>query len=178
MSRIPYPPMESLSEVKKQRIFDPSRKVVLNVSLMALHASDALWKAQADLGRATIYEAELDRRLREMAIVRVAWLERSEYELFHHRAIAKTAGVTAEELAAIQGGDLAVLGPQERALMDFVSEVVDEVAPSDATVTAAREYFTDRLLFETVVIIGSYMMTARIAAVGGVELEDAPVTAW
>jgi alkylhydroperoxidase family enzyme len=46
------------------------------------------------------------------------------------------------------------------------------------TLIAAREHFSDRLLFETVVIIGSYMMTARIAAVGGVELEDAPVTSW
>ena len=176
MSRIPYPPLDSLSAIKRERAADPTRQL-LNVSRMAFHATDALWKAQAELGRATIQHAELEPRLREMVIVRVAWLEQSEYELFHHRPIARRAGVSSAELAAIEGGDLSTLGARERALVAFVSEVVDEVAPADPTLAEARNHFSDQLLFETVVIIGSYMMTARIAAVGGVELENEPVSA-
>lgn len=178
MSRIPYPPLDRLSPVKHARIFDPARKVVLNVSKMALHIPDPLWEAMADLGRATIYGTTMDARLREMVIVRVAHLQQSDYELFHHRAIAVNQGVTPAELAALEGGDLGLLAPDERALIDYVSEVVRDVSPCDATLAVARKHFPDSLLFEAIVIIGGYMMTARIAAVGGVEFDPQPVESW
>jgi len=157
-------------------VFDPTKNL-LNVSRMALHASDPLWATQAALGRATI-DADLDPRLREMVVVRVAWLEGSDYELFHHRPLATRAGVTDEELAAITGGDLSVLPPAERALIDFTSEVVCDVSPGDATLNAMRVHHGVQFLFDIVVVIGSYMMTARLAAVGGVQIEDQPVQSW
>jgi alkylhydroperoxidase family enzyme len=178
MSRIPYPTLDRLSPVKHARIFDPARKVVLNVSKMALHIPDPLWIAMADLGRATIYGTTMAARLREMIIVRVAHLQQSEYELFHHRVIAANEDVTRAELAALEGGDLNSLASDEKALIDFVSEVVTNVSPSDATLAVARAHYPDSLLFETVVIIGGYMMTARIAAVGGVECDPQPVESW
>ena len=176
-SRIPYPSIDDLSPAKHDRIFDPSRNVLLNVSRMALHASDGLWGAQAALGRATI-DADLDSRLREMVILRVAHLQNSEYELFHHRSIARHLGVGEAEMAAIEGEDHAALSPAERALIAFVSAVVRDVSPDDATLAAMRSHYDDRFLFDIVVVIGSYMLTARLAAVGGVAIEDQPVAGW
>lgn len=176
-SRIPYPSLQGLSPVKHARVFDPARKVLLNVSHMALHASDGLWSAQAALGRATI-DADMEPRLREMVILRVAYLQRSDYELFHHRAIARNLGVTDAELAAILSDDISVLALPERALIIFASEVVTNVSPSDAALDAMRHHYSDRFLFDIVVLIGSYMLTARLAAVGGVEIEEQPVTGW
>ncbi len=43
MSRIPYPSLDNLSPVKHERIFDPARKYLLNVTKMSLHVPDALW---------------------------------------------------------------------------------------------------------------------------------------
>ncbi len=63
-------------------------------------------------------------------------------------------------------------------MIDFTTEVVRNVSPSDAVLAAARAHFEDALLFEALVIIGYYMMTARFIAVGGVELDEKPVTTW
>ena len=176
-SRIPYPSLENLSPMKHARVFDPTRKVLLNVSRMALHASDDLWGAQAALGRATI-DADLDKRLREMVILRVGYLQRSDYELFHHSELARSFGVTDAEQAAIVSDDLSALGAAERALIEFASEVIVDVSPSDAALDAMRRHYSDQFLFDMVVLIGSYMLTARLAAVGGVAIEDQPVTGW
>ena len=150
---------------------------MLNVSHMALHAQDALWGTQAALGRATI-DADLDPRLREMAVIHVAWAQKSDYELFHHIPLARRFGVTDVELAAITGGDLAALGPAERALIEFTGAVVRDVSPSDAALDAMRAHFDTQFLFDIVCVIGSYMLTARLAAVGGVQVEDQPVKSW
>ena len=176
-SRIPYPSLDSLSPIKHARVFDPARKILLNVSRMALHASDGLWSAQAALGRATI-DADLDHRLREMVILRVAYLQHSDYEIFHHKAIAANLGVTEAQQAAILSDDLSPLAEPERALMQFASEVILNVSPSDDALAAMREHYSDRILFDVVVVIGSYMLTARLAAVGGVAIEEQPVTGW
>ena len=138
MSRIPYPSMDDLSEVKRRRIFDPARKYILNVSKMALHMPDALWDAQAELGRRATYECEMDPRLREIVVVRIGWLQKSEYELFHHKTIALNAGVSEAELAALQSEDLSIFSPEERALIAYTSEVTMNVSPSDETLAAAR----------------------------------------
>ncbi len=178
MSRIPYPSMDDLSEVKRRRIFHPSRKYILNVSRMALHMPDALWDAQAELGRRTTYECEMLPRLREIVVVRIGWLQQSEYELFHHHAIALNAGVTEEEIAALQTDDLSIFSKEEQALIAYTSEVTMNVSPSDETLAAARACYPDSLLFEVIGLIGSYMMTARLAAVGGVENDEEAVAKW
>jgi 4-carboxymuconolactone decarboxylase len=177
MSRFPYPDPATLSADKKEVMTGSSGRV-LNVSRMAMHTPDALWLAQRRLGRATVFESTLDPRLRELLILRVAYLSGSEYELFHHLKIAENLGVTAEQREAMRTGDFSGLTPQERALADFVTEVVRDVSPSDATLQAAKDAFPTPHIFEMVVLIGGYMITARMAAVGGVELDDVAVEGW
>ena len=176
-SRLPYPSLDDLSPLKHARVFDSPHKILLNVSRMAMHASDGLWAAQAALGRATI-DAEIDKRLREMVILRVAHLQGSDYELFHHRELARSFGVTNAEIDAILSDDLDALVPAERALIVFADGVVRDVSPTEDALAAMREHHSDQFLFDVVVIIGSYMLTARLAAVGGVAIEDTPVTGW
>lgn len=176
-SRIPYPTADQLSPLKRAHVYAADRKHFLNVMRMALHASDGLWAAQAALGRATI-DADLDTRLREMVILRIGYLERSEYELFHHRVLGRTFGVGDAEQTAILSDDTSALAAPDRALIDFVTEVVRQVSPGDAVLAEMRRHFSDRVLFDVLVVIGSYMMTARMLAVGGVMPDAAPVTGW
>jgi len=177
MTRLPYPDPATLS-AEKRDVLSGAAGRVLNVSRMAMHAPDALWAAQRKLGRATVYEATLDERLRELLILRVAYLSDSDYELFHHLRIAENAGVTPEQREAMRTGDFSALTDEERALANFVTEIVRDVSPSDATLQAARDAFGLPLVFEMVILIGGYMTTARVAAVSGVELDDVAVTGW
>jgi alkylhydroperoxidase family enzyme len=178
MSRIPYPSLDTLPKVKHDWIFDPTRKYLLNVTKMTLHIPEGVWQPHSQFARAMVTKTTLDKRHKEMVIVRVGWLEKSEYELHHHRSIAENIGVSPEQLAALQSEDVSIFTGQERALVDFVTEVVRNVSPSDAVLAAMREHFSDALMFEVIAVIGYYMMTARIVGVSGVELDEAPVTTW
>lgn len=175
--RIPYPDPDTLSAAKRA-VLEGAAGRVLNVSRMAMHATDALWLAQRQLGQAAVYESTLDPRLREMLILRVAYLSESDYELFHHLSIAEASGVTATQRDAMRTGDFSQLTVEERALAGFVTEVVRDVAPSDAALQAARDAFGLPLVFEMIVVIGSYMLTARVAAASGVERDEIAVTGW
>ncbi len=178
MSRVPYPDMDQLSPLKHDRIFAPGRRYVLNVQKMNLHIPDALWAAQADLGAAAMQAAGFDARTKELVVLRVAVLDKSEYELFHHRGLGLDAGIRQAELDAVEAGDLGAFPPRERALLEFVDEVVRDVSPSDETLARIRKHFSLPEVFAVVTIIGSYMLTSRLAAVGGVEFDEKPVNQW
>src|SRR5271156_3993480 len=47
------------------------------------------------------FKSKLDPRLRELAILQVGWLEKSEYEFTHHVKIGKEFGVTDDDIAAL-----------------------------------------------------------------------------
>jgi len=170
VSRIPYPDPATLSE-QKRAILSGSAPV-LNISRMIMHAKDPAWAAYRTFAIAARDEAPLEPALRELAILRVAYLSRSEYEVHHHIPPALAAGVPQDKLAAMESGDLSCLDARERAVIQFTSEVVENVRPSDATLEAMLAHFSHEELFGIVILITGYMTTARIVAVGGVEPED------
>jgi alkylhydroperoxidase family enzyme len=145
---------------------------------MAMHLTEGLWKAYTDMGVASIQEdVALAPRLRELVIVRVAYRENSDYELFHHLSIARANGVTEEEIEALKTGDYGKLAANERALLNFVDGVFAG-SPNDAALADMRAHFTDTQTLETTLFVGHYMATARIIAVTGCENDDNPVSTW
>lgn len=177
MPRIPYPDPADLSEEKRKTLERPGAGS-LNISRMYLHNPDLLWKGQLSLAIAAVRGTTIDDRLREFLILRVAHLSGSDYELFHHEAIARNLGLTEAEMEALRTGDLSVLGVPEAALVRFVTEVVEQVSPSDEALAALREHFRDSQVIEITTIVGYYMMLARVAAVGGIEKEDEAIRSW
>ncbi|MEI9965668.1 MAG: carboxymuconolactone decarboxylase family protein [Caulobacteraceae bacterium] len=122
--------------------------------------------------------SSMDPKLREVLILTVAHLSDSGYELFHHLSIARTLGMGEPELQAIERGDYAALDEKARAVAQFTAELVRDVSPSDATLATTRSLFSDPMIFEMIAIVGVYMMTARVAAVGGCEVDDMAVSSW
>lgn len=177
MPRIPYPAPESLSDLKRE-ILSGAFGRVLNISRMVMHTPDPFWAPQRALGRAAIFDVTIAPRLRELIILRVAYLSQSDYEIYHHESIAAGLGVTEEELKALKTGDFSVFPEQETSLCDFISELVTHVSPSDATLEGMRRHYSLPSIFEMMIIACTYMMLARVAAVGGVDIEDEAVTSW
>ena len=177
MSRIPYPEPGELSEAKRAFAAAPDRRM-LNVVRMAMHTPDPLWETQRALATAAVDRTTMDPRLREVLILRAANLSHSEYELHHHRSIARTLGFDDAKLAALESGDFSALSPEERVVAQFTTEVVRDVEPSDETLAATRALFSSALIFEMVAIIGVYMMTARVIGVGGCEIDEVAISTW
>ncbi len=177
MSRIPYPDPETLSQPKRDVLNDPNIRT-LNVSRFCMYVADPQWAAQRTLGIASARSLTIDPKLKEYVILRVAHLSGCDYELHHHQSIAANLGVGEDVFEALRVGDFSGFTPVERAVCQFVTELVQKVSPSDETLAAVRALISDELLFEIVFLAGYYMIIARVIAVGGPELDDEPVRAW
>ena len=172
MQRIEYPDPSGLPESTRRTL----EAVPLNVVRMCAHASTPLFDAQGALGRAVAMPEVLEARLRETIILRVAYLSGSEYELHHHVALGRAAGLTEEDLISIARADYTALDPLLAAAARFTDEVVLRLTPSDQTLAGLRRLSSDQTVVNIVLSIGCYMSIARLAAVTGIET-DASVLA-
>jgi len=167
MSRIPYPDLTKLPDTMQKMLAGTP----LNVVRMGAHASQKMFEAQGQLAYAIASPDVLDPKIRETAILRVAHLCASDYELHHHIPLAKSVGLTAADLAAIESGRYAALDPILAAVAAFTDEVVRLVSPTDATLARLRALVSDRILVNTLLTIGNYMTIARLIAVTGPDID-------
>ena len=118
----------------------------LNIFRLIANAQTA-FRPFMEFGRALLVDLELDPVVREQAILRVAAL-------------------TAEaQIEACRSGD-----PDDLVLR-FTEEVVRDATPSDATLAAMTERFPPRQIVELILVVGNYMMLARLMATAQIDLE-------
>jgi 4-carboxymuconolactone decarboxylase len=165
MQRIPFPDYSQLPASTQKTL----QQLPLNVVRMCAHASQPLFEAQGQLGRAVATPEVLEPRLRETVVLRVAYLSGSHYELHHHIPLGRAAGLTEAELTAISDRDYNKLPPLLGAAARFTDEVVRQLHPADETLQALRALSSDRIVVNIVLTIGCYMSIARLAAVTGIE---------
>lgn len=103
----------------------------------------------------------LSRRESELVIVRVAARRGSAYELEQHRRLARRAGLSREEVAAVEAfGEHPGLSARERLLLRASDELLADQDLSDDLWTALGESFEDRERIEIVMLVGHYAMLA------------------
>jgi alkylhydroperoxidase family enzyme len=171
MPRISYADPASLSEEDRVAIGgNPA-----NVSLMLAVASPPVFEAVSRVGSAFINGSSLPPRLRELAILRVGYLSSAAYEVFQHEALARHVGLSDQEIAAIRAGDPAALDETQRAVLEFVDDLVKNVRAGDATLAAMRARLDDAQVVDLILVSGFYMMICRILETGGVELDSQPI---
>jgi alkylhydroperoxidase family enzyme len=111
-------------------------------------------------------------RDRELVILRVAWRCEATYEWGQHVAIARTAGLTDEEIRrTATTSDDAGWSAGDAALVRAVDELQDQHRIGDATWTALSERFGDEQLIEITMLAGAYAMLAGTLNSLGVRLE-------
>ncbi|WP_205877835.1 carboxymuconolactone decarboxylase family protein [Mycobacterium camsae] len=133
-----------------------------------------------DLLATMLWHGALDRRLRELVIMRIGWLTECDYEWTQHWRVASRLGVSAEDLVGVrdwQGYN--GFGSTERAVLAAADDVVRDGAVSAASWDACeREFGGDKtVLIELVSVIGAWRMVASILRSLQVPLEDG-VAGW
>ena len=171
MARLPYPDPERLHPKAREaldRLPQP-----LNVFRMAAHAETCL-RPLVSMGAALLARGELDPRLRELAILRVAQLTGARYEWVQHEALARVVRVTDSQIDAIAAGDITadVFDAHEQRVLRFTTEVSQDVRASDASLAALRQDLSDRAVVELTLAVGYYGMLARLMETCGVDLEQ------
>jgi alkylhydroperoxidase family enzyme len=139
-----------------------------------------LARAVNDLLATMLWHGKLDRRLRELVIMRIGWLTACDYEWTQHWRVACGLGVPAGDLLAVRDWSTHDgFGAAARAVLSATDEVVRDGAVSAQTwVACERELGTDSaVLIELVTAIGAWRMIASILHSLEVPLEDG-VSSW
>jgi alkylhydroperoxidase family enzyme len=127
-----------------------------------------------------LWQGKLDSRLRELAIMRIAWLTSCEYEWAQHWRVAQGLGVTADDLAGVRDWhSYNGFGPTERAVLVATDDVVRDGVVSEESWAACRKAFGSdhAVLVELVTAIGAWRMVSSILQSLQVPLED-DVVSW
>jgi alkylhydroperoxidase family enzyme len=151
----------------------------LNVFRTWLHHPQ-LAKGLYGLLRRLMFEGRLDPRLRELVIMRLGWITRSDYEWTQHWRISLSLGIPAEDLLAVRHWEASDrFGPAERAVLAATDETVRDGMVGEATWRALTEHVSPEpaLLAEVVHVIGLWRMVSSVLRTLGVTLEDG-VDSW
>lgn len=106
--------------------------------------------------------ASLPARLRELAILRIAGLNRARYEFDAHVPYARKAGVSDEAIAALGNGIVSgALEPLDRLVLELTDAMTRDIEVPDALFERVREHFDAEKLVELVATIAAYNMVSR-----------------
>ena len=172
MTRIPYPDPAKQSAAVRAVL----ERAPINIMRMVSNASEPVFNGFGQFSGAFYQPSDLDPILREVAILRVGYLSKSAYEVFHHEGLGRQIGLTDAQIDAIRIGKPApVLNPAQTAVMAFADDVILNVRAGDATLAAVRAHLSDQALVDLILVIGLYMTVSRLLETAGVELDQAPI---
>jgi alkylhydroperoxidase family enzyme len=137
----------------------------------ALANSSQMTAGMSSLGGRLLTRGSLDPRLRELAILRVGALLRSDYEYGQHVRIAREIGVGDAEIRAVRDADLELLADDEAVVLRFV-DAVEERRVDAAAYEAVAALLNDEQLVELVVLVGYYGAVCRFLLALDVELDE------
>ena len=131
-----------------------------------------VYDAWRPFARQLIAGSSIDLRHRELLILRIAWVARSEYEWGNHVLVARHAGLSDAEIAAVRTGAAAdPWSPMERALLSVPDQLYATGGLDDEVWEVLHRHYSDDALVEMVLLVGHYLGVAFLANVAGVERE-------
>jgi alkylhydroperoxidase family enzyme len=112
-------------------------------------------------------------RLRELLLMRIGVLCRSEYEWAAHSRLGRQAGMTDADVARIVAGpESGEPGdPLETALLRATDELFRDDRVSDATWRAAAKGLDAKQLLDMLIAVGGYRATSMAINTAGVQLD-------
>src|SRR5580704_10709524 len=161
MARLPYLEPDQVAPEYRDMLKRNTNlhKLLVNSPDMAL--------AFHGMGNFIRHKSKLDPRLRELAILQVGWLEKSEYEFTHHVKIGKEFGVTDDDIQRMMAeteGKTTSLEPLTRAILKGAREMVRELAMSDATFAEIKKELSNEHMTDLVLTIAFYCAVVRVLA--------------
>lgn len=130
------------------------------------------------MSRFLAYEHQLLRhptipeRLREVIILRLAWLYRQEYEWKQHVVLGRAAGMTDAEIEAVkEGGGHSVWSLLDRNAIRAVDRMFAGESVDDETWAGLAAHFDHAQMLEVLFTIGTFAMMSWIFNSTGLQLE-------
>ncbi|MXW00869.1 MAG: carboxymuconolactone decarboxylase family protein [Holophagales bacterium] len=157
MARLPYLDVDDLAPEDRELLDRP-----INLARMLAHSPSGT-RAFRHTGAWIRHKARFDTRLREMAILRIGVLTRTDYEYSHHIELGRKFGMSDDDIrAVIAGPDAGELPELERLVLTAADEVTEGLSIRTETFNALRGHLDDELLVELTIIVSYYNAVVRM----------------
>lgn len=113
-----------------------------------------------ELGAALRYGSSMPDRWREVAILIVASHHDAEVERYFHEPVARSLGLTEEQLDGIRDGRLDVLDGEEALIARATTELVEQGDLSDEVFAELCTLVGEELVFGLTTVVGYYALLA------------------
>jgi 4-carboxymuconolactone decarboxylase len=155
---------------QREVIADLVQGPTVNVYTTLAHSPD-LAAAMVNFGR-NLRGPGLSARHREILILRTGWNCRCRYELAQHQRLARSIGMTDEDLGRIEVGPEADgWDPFEALLCQLADELHRDQQVSDETWAALAARYDDSEMIHAVLVVGYYHAVSMILNAARVALE-------
>jgi alkylhydroperoxidase family enzyme len=171
MTRIAYRQPEDMTEQARELTLERGN---LNV-YRALANAEKVFTGWMLAGRAILTSPVLPVRLRELVVLRTAYLMDSPYELGQHRDVARTAGVDSDEINAITSESAwqeAHFNPVELAVLHLTTELLTTRSVSAAVFDQVHTALGSEATIEVLMVINRYSGLALMLNALDVDLDE------
>jgi alkylhydroperoxidase family enzyme len=161
MARLPYLEPDQVAPEYRDML-----KRNTNLHKLLINSPD-MARAFNGIGNFIRHKSKLDPRLRELAILQVGWMEKSEYEFTHHVKIGKEFGITDDDIEGIfaeTAGKPSKLEPLAKAVLKGAREMVKDLGMSDATFAEIKKSLSNEHMTDLVLTIAFYCAVVRVLA--------------
>ena len=137
-----------------------------------------LFTAYVGMARAIRNDNHVPRPLRELAILRTLQLESGEYEIEQHTRMARSCGMSGEQIAALDHWRTSTLfTPEQRAILGWAEGMATTDGPDPASYDAMAKLFDPHAIVEITLTAGFYAMSARTTKALAIRPQPSPGTA-
>jgi len=144
---------------------------VLNIFKTLLN-HPKLVRAWGRFGNYILGGSTLSAREREIAILRIGWLNQAVYEWEQHVLIGKRSGLSDAEIEQITKGPKAGWNRHEAAIVQAADDLYEDSVVSDETWKILSETYNTQQMMDLVFSIGQYNLVSWALNSFGVPLDD------
>jgi alkylhydroperoxidase family enzyme len=162
-----YPDASKFTQEQREQL----DRVPINLTRMLLYCPVTMVQSFLDFAL-SFRTGNLEPKLRELVILRMATLRGSSYELLHHLPAAKMAGLSEQEISAITSAQPSGLDQKHSVMIQVVDECSQIGKVSDSTFEKASKIFSTSEIAEATLLAGLYEMLACFLKTMGVELDQ------
>jgi AhpD family alkylhydroperoxidase len=171
MTRIAFRQPREMTEQARELTIERGN---LNV-YRALANADKVFTGWMLAGRAALTSKVLPIRLRELVVLRTAYLMDCPYELGQHRDVARTAGVSRDEIKAVTSESdwqAAGFNPTELALLQLTTELLTTRSVSAEVFDQVHTALGSEATVEILMLINRYSGLALMLNALEVDLDE------
>lgn len=165
--RVEYPDASKFTHEQREQ-FD---RVPINLTRMLLHCPVPMVQSLLNFSL-SFRTGNLEPKIRELVILRMATLRGSSYELKHHLPAAKMAGLSEQEISVITSAQPSGLDQKLSVMIQVVDECSQLGKVSESTFEKASKIFSASEIAEATLLAGLYEMLACFLKTMGVDMDQ------